>query len=138
MTVEVARTFFDFCMWLSYIRREFVAANDIIPQFFAVHCGSQPRCQQERAAQLSVVHKVGETSVRETGSVYAPVEGVRFPRWRREAMMKHGRDPLSNFGGDASPCRTRPKRKWLLCVLAERCREQLQRLDVGGFHDLIS
>lgn len=124
-------------MWL-YIRREFVVANDILPQFFGVHCGSQPRRQQKSAAQLSVVHKVCQTLVLEIGSVYVPVEGVRFPRWRRETMMQHGRDPLSNLCGDTGPCRTRPKRKWLLCVFAERRREQLQRLDVGVFHDLIS
>jgi hypothetical protein len=125
-------------MWQSYTRREFVVADDIIPQFFGVHRSSQPRRQQERAAQLPVVHEVSQTLVGETGSVYAPVEGVRFPRWRRETMMQHDRDPLSNFGGDTGPCRTRPKRKWLLCVFAERRREQLQRLDVCVFHDLIS
>ena len=52
-------------------------------------------------------------------------------------MVQHGWDPLSNIGGDTGPCGTRPKRKRLLRAFAERCREQLQRLGVGIFHDLI-
>ena len=85
-----------------------------------------------------LIIKINQTGWGTRFGIYAPVEGVRFPWRRRETMMQHGRDPLSDLGGDTSPCRTRPKREWLFCALAERRREQLQRLNVGGFHDLMS
>ena len=58
LTLEVARAFlFLIATYGSYIRREFVAACDIIPQLFAVYRSSQPRCQQKRTAQLPEVQQ---------------------------------------------------------------------------------
>jgi hypothetical protein len=51
-------------------------------------------------------------------------------------MMQHDRDALPDVSGDASPCRTRPKRERLRCVFAKWCREQLQGFDMGVIHDL--
>jgi hypothetical protein len=51
-------------------------------------------------------------------------------------MTQHDRDAIPDVSGDASPCRTRPKREWLRCVFAKWRREQLQGFDVGIIHGL--
>jgi hypothetical protein len=53
-------------------------------------------------------------------------------------MTQDDGDALPDVSGDTDPCRTRPKYKWLWCILAERPGEQLQRLNMGIVHNLIN
>ena len=51
-------------------------------------------------------------------------------------MIEHNGYFLSDISREAGPHRARAKREWLGCAFAERRRDQLQRLDVGIFHNL--
>ena len=108
------------------------------PQRIAVHHDSQPLRQRECAAQLSIDHKLSQTPVGEAGSAYARLlreyvsRGRGIRRW-----AQNGRDPLSDLGGDSGPYQTRPKRNGC-CVFSQSGVANSWRLNVGGFHDLIS
>jgi hypothetical protein len=86
------------------------------------------QCQQECTApsQPSVVQ---QSIIGETRPANVPVEGVRFPQGWCETMTRtqHDSDALSDVGSDTSPCRIRPKCKWLWCIFTKIPRNSMAR-----------